>query len=127
MAIRAIDAHFTKERRYFENSVGKEFDFTSLTGPYEYLLGALSGCFISTLLAILGEGFSYSSLDVRVEGEKRKEVPTTLKSTRIKIHAKGISERDAFEAAIKEASDKCSIYQTIKKVSDISVEVSYGA
>ena len=124
MAKRTIDAHFTKERRYFENQIGREFDFTATTGPYEYLLGALSGCFVSTLLDFY-EGKSYRELAIHVEGEKREEVPTTLKHTLISIKAKGIEDKEKFNSAVTKACQTCSIYQTISKVSEMEVQIAF--
>lgn len=125
MRARTIDAHFTHSRRYFENSLGREFDFTAATGPYEYLLGALSGCFTSTLLDMYAKDIEYTSIDVHVEGIKREEVPTTLEHTSIKLTAKGVKERERFEEAVQKASQACSIFQTISKVSEMEVQIVF--
>ncbi len=124
MAKRIIDAHFTPKRRYFENQIGREFDFSAVTGPYEYLLGALSGCFVSTILDFW-EDEAYTSIDVHVEGEKREETPSTLKHTLICIDAKGIKEKEKFREAVTNASRTCSIYQTIAKVSEMEISLSF--
>ena len=92
---RTITAHFNQERRYFENSIGREFDFTQSTGPYEYLLGALSGCFYLTLLATKHQS-RWQDVEITVTGIKRDTVPTTLEKTIISITVHGATDDDEF-------------------------------
>lgn len=125
MAKRIIDGHFTPERRYFENTLGREFDYTAATGPYEYLLGALSGCFTSTILDMFFKDEEYTALDVHIEGEKRESVPSTLKHTLISIRAKGINDKEKFNEAVTRAAESCSIYQTISKVSEMEIRIAF--
>ncbi|HIV98840.1 MAG TPA: OsmC family protein [Candidatus Ornithospirochaeta avicola] len=124
--MREIEAHFSKERRYFENSIGREFDFTQSSGPYEYLLGALSGCLYSTFMSIKDEDLTFDSVDITVRGEKRQEEPTFLENTYLHVQAKGASSKEKFEKSFILASEKCSIFQTIKKVSKMHLEVSFS-
>ena len=121
---RNITAHFTDGRRYFENSIGREFDFTATTGPYEYLLGALSGCFYLTLLSIKHES-RWGDVEINVTGEKREEEPTTLKKTVLDIKVKDAEDKDEFMHLVAEASKRCSIYSTISHVSEMSVNVTF--
>ena len=125
MAKRIVDAHFTGERSYFENQLGREFDFTAATGPYEYLLGALSGCFAITLISYLGKDNGFSSIDIHSEGAKRTGEPATLKTTDIRIVAKGVKDRKDFEDAVTKAENNCSIYQTVKMVSSMNVDLIF--
>ena len=85
---RRITAHFSDGRRYFENDLGREFDYTQSTGPYEYLLGALAGCFYLTLASFPHDG-KWEGMDIAVTGLKRDEVPTTLRHTEIANTVKG--------------------------------------
>ena len=121
---RTITAHFTSERRFFENAIGKEFDFTQSTGPYEYLLGALSGCFYSTLDSFDHKG-SWGEVEIEVVGIKRDTVPTTLEKTTLIIKASAVEDRDEFENLVKKASEDCSIYNTIKAVSEMEWRIEY--
>lgn len=121
---RTITAHFTSERRFFENAIGKEFDFTQSTGPYEYLLGALSGCFYSTLASFDHKG-SWGEVEIEVVGIKRNTVPTTLEKTTLIIKASAVEDRDEFENLVKKASEDCSIYNTIKAVSEMEWRIEY--
>ncbi len=121
---RKITAHFTTSRRYFENELGTEFDFTSSTGPYEYLLGALSGCFYLTLLSFPHEA-RWKSMDIAVSGIKRDEVPTTLKHTELRITVTDADNREEVLSLIERAKAECSVYATISKVSEIETSVEF--
>lgn len=121
---RTITAHFCKDKRYFENSIGAEFRYTAFTGPYEYLLGALAGCFFATLDSFERKR-GWEKVSITVRGIKREEVPTTLRNTYMDIEAYGIEDREEFEELVKKAQDACSIYRTISEVSDISVDITY--
>lgn len=121
---RTITAHFNQERRYFENSIGREFDFTQSTGPYEYLLGALSGCFYLTLLGTKHTS-RWQDVEITVTGIKRDTVPTTLEKTIISITVHGATDEDEFRALAAEAEKNCSIYNTIKTVSEMVVEIKF--
>lgn len=119
-----ITARFSAERRYFENSIGREFDFTSTTGPYEYLLGALSGCFYSTL-ASFPRKTEWKEMEIRITGYKRDEVPTTLRRTVLDITVYGAEDEEEVKALIGRASEECSIFATISKVSMMEVNTSF--
>ncbi len=121
---RSIKAYYSNDRKYFENSLGSEFNYTSATGPYEYLLGALAGCYSSTLCSLERKS-NWKALELEVSGIKREKIPTTLESTAIKIIAKGVEDKSEFEYLTKKASEDCSIFQTIAKVSKMRIEIEY--
>ena len=121
---RIITAHFSSGRRYFENTIGSEFDFTSSTGPYEYLLGALSGCFYSTL-ASYPRSHEWKSMDIKVTGIKREESPTTLKTTTLDITVNGAEDEEEVRSLIQKAAEDCSIYNTISQVSDMVINIEF--
>ncbi len=122
--MRTITAHFDNSRRYFENAIGKEFDFTQSTGPYEYLLGALSGCFYLTMLSIK-HSVRWSSVDIAVEGIKRDSIPTMLEKTVLKITATAVTDKAEFESLATKAAEECSIFNTIKAVSEMEWTIEY--
>ncbi len=124
--MRRITAYFSDERKYFENSLGREFDYTDATGPYEYLLGALAGCFISTFNSLKPEELKIGKLEVVVEGEKRTDIPTTLKDTWVKVKATDVSSEKDLQKYLEKAAECCSIWQTISHVSKMHLEVSFG-
>ena len=123
---RTITAHFNQERRYFENSIGREFDFTQSTGPYEYLLGALSGCFYLTL-ASFQHSSSWKDFDIKVTGVKRKEIPSTLEHVQMDITVHGAEDEEETRALIDRAARECSIFATISKVCQIEIRVKFEA
>ena len=120
---RIITAHFTESRRYFENSLGKEYDYTAATGPYEYLLGALAGCFYLTLASY--EHKPWFSVDINVRGMKRDEVPTTLRKTVMTITVSGAEDKDEFISLVRKTESECSVFATISKVSEMEVNVDF--
>ena len=122
--IRTIKAHFSDNEKYFENTLGGEYYYTEATGPYEYLLGALAGCYCFTLYSQKRKS-NWKSLDITVTGKKRIEIPTTLEETTLKIIAKGVEDKEEFLSLTRRASEECSIYQTISKVSRMKLEVLF--
>lgn len=122
--VRTITAHFNGSRRFFENSIGKEFDFTQTTGPYEYLLGALSGCFYLTMLSIK-HAVRWEEVEITVTGTKRDTAPTTLEKTVIAITATGVTDKAEFETLADSAAKECSIFNTISQVSKMEITISY--
>ena len=122
---RTVTAHFKNDEKYFANKLGAEFYFTQATGPYEYLLGALSGCFYYTLDSFERKS-EWESLDFEIIGVKEEnKIPTTLKTTTIYIKAHGVEDRKEFEALVERAKKECSIYNTIDKVSQMFVNIVY--
>ena len=120
---REIFAHFDNSTRTFKSKEGITNYFDSTTGPYEYLLGALSGCYYSTLKDVLKDRVTYDYCNIHVEGEKRTETPTTLEWTRMTVCVKNPSSFDEFKKACIETSNYCSIYQTIAKVSTMELVI----
>lgn len=57
--------------------------------------------------------------------KKRTEVPTTLETGLIKLIVKNPSNEEQFEKSAKLASKYCSIYETVSKVADLSLEVEF--
>lgn len=123
---REINATFNANRRFFKTRLGSEFAFTPVTGPYEYLLGALSGCFYATLADIAERnGVSWNEIQIKVQGEKRSTSPTTLEHTALCITAKGVNDKEGFKKDVEEAAATCSIYATISKVSCMEYSIAF--
>lgn len=97
------------------------------SNPYQYLLGALSGCFYSTFRGIAETmEVPFEKLDFSVKCTKRKEVPTTMDSCTMKIIAYGVEHRDLFARAIDETCETCSIYNTLNLVAKMTVDVEFA-
>lgn len=122
--IKRICAHFDSGERYFEAS-GKRHCFGEGSGPYEYLLGALSGCFTYTLFDECEGKVSFDSLDISVVGTKRDEIPSLLQETEMVLVVKGCSDERKLVECIERTKAHCSIFQTISKVCNIQVDVEF--
>lgn len=122
--IREITAHFENGNKYFENTIGNEFYYTQSTGPYEYLLGALAGCYASTLYSYERKT-NINKIDINIQGIKRENAPTTLEKTTITVKAYGVSDEEEFSSLAKRAAEDCSIYQTISKVSEMILNIEF--
>ena len=121
---RRIEAHFDEHDQHFNAPGGEEHGYSAATGPYEYLLGALAGCFYYTL-ASYERKCSWDHVGISVIGKKRESIPATLEETELKITAYGTDDRDEFESLVRRAEKECSIYNTISKVSNITLSISY--
>lgn len=94
--------------------------------PYDMLLGALASCYYSTLLDIVAKKrITFEHAAIKVNGEKREEVPKTLKMVNIELQITGADSESGILKAADLASKYCSVYQTISKVSDIKWNVVF--
>ena len=117
-------AHFDDTGKWF-TAGGEHFSYREGLGAYEYLMGALAGCFTSTFLDELAQcGMTVGPIDVHCCGRKREEVPTTLEQTRIelRVHALRKEDESTIMDCIEKTKEHCSMYQTIKCVSTMIVE-----
>lgn len=96
------------------------------TSPHRLLQGALVSCFHSTFMDVMEkkrktfEGVSYVT-----EGEKRDEVPATLKTLHMNIVVKGASDEKAVMKSFEMAAKYCSVFQTISHVAEITYNVTF--
>jgi len=94
--------------------------------PYDMLLGALSSCLYATFLGIAEKKrISFDSVDIEVTGEKRTEVPTTLKWCKVVFKIKDAQKEKGLIQAVDLAGEYCSIYQTLAAVADMTLEVEF--
>ena len=121
---RTIEAYFSEYSEYFETPGGDKHCYSSSSGPYEYLLGALAGCFFYTLSSFERK-CSWSRIDIKASGIKRLEIPTTLEETVLTITVHGTDDKSDFEKLVRRAEAECSIYNTIKCVSTIRTDIIY--
>lgn len=89
--------------------------------PYHMLLGALSACLYATFLNILKKKrLDFSKVEIKVDGEKREEIPATLKEVTLKVSVFSASNNiEAFQKSFDLATQYCSIYQTISHVAEM--------
>ena len=121
---RTATGHFTEKERFFTTPDGTKHEYKDGSGPYEYLMGALAGCFYSTLASMERKG-EWKEVSITANGIKRTVVPTTLEHTSLEIVGKGISDKDEFEMLVKKTAEECSVFQTISKVSAMDVVVRF--
>lgn len=94
--------------------------------PYDMLLGALASCLYSTFLDVsLKKRIKFEEATVEVTGEKRTEVPTTLKWVKVKLTIKNAQKEKGLVEAANLAAQYCSIYQTLSHVAEMSIETEF--
>ncbi len=93
--------------------------------PYDLLQGALVSCLHSTLLEILvKKRIEIESVSYRVSGEKRDEIPTTLKSVTIEAEFVTLASEEQIRKSMELASKYCSVYNTLAQVAEMKINLS---
>ena len=113
---RTATGTFTGEKEFFTTPIGETHEFKEGSGPYEYLMGALTGCFYYTLADFERKG-TWGEITITARGVKR--------TTSLEIVAKNISDKEEFEHLVKKTSQSCSIFQTISKVSEMDIVIRF--
>lgn len=94
--------------------------------PYDLLQGALVSCLHSTLLEILvKKRIEIESVSYRVSGEKRDEIPTTLKSVTIEAEFVTLASEEQIRKSMELASKYCSVYNTLAQVAEMKINLSF--
>ncbi|QUI24388.1 OsmC family protein [Vallitalea pronyensis] len=94
--------------------------------PYDMLFGGLASCMYATFLEIAEKKrIHFDSADIEVTGEKRTEIPTTLKWVNVKVTIKNAEKEKGLIKAMEIAANYCSIYQTISKVAEMSWDIEF--
>lgn len=95
--------------------------------PYDMLYGALASCLYVTFLGILEKKrIAIEGAEIVVEGEKRTEVPTTLKTVHLTVTIRGTEKEEAVRKSFELATKYCSVYQTISHVAEMSYELHFA-
>jgi len=106
------------------NAVVKIGSEAGTVAPYDMLLGALGSCLYSTFLDIMKKKrIEFERLEMVITGEKRTEVPTTLKWVNVEAMVYGPEKENGVSESFRLATEYCSIYRTIAHVADMSFEV----
>ena len=129
MAVRDVEVKFSREFVGELNTgetiaaVGKE---PGELAPYDMLFAALASCLYATFLDIVDKKkIDFVSAKLTVTGEKREEVPTTLKWVKVKYEIEGSDNEKALMRSAELAAKYCSVYQTLSHVADMSWELEY--
>ncbi|MDK2859835.1 OsmC family protein [Sphaerochaeta halotolerans] len=121
-----VRADFVPGHSQFVTDKGSSFEIGPSSTPYDYLLGALSGCLFKTFEELAEKmRISWEHISFEINGEKREESPTTLKSLHITVQASGVDNQKKFLKAFETATRYCSIYQTISHVSEMDYSVDF--
>ena len=122
-----VTAEFVPGTWEFTTDGGSTFQIGKTSTPYDYLMGALSGCLFATFndLAIkMKVEWEHVSFDVN--GEKKATPPTTFEWVSIDVVAKGVSDQERFTKAFETATRYCSIYTTISKVAEMKWNIEFA-
>lgn len=127
MAIQKIEVKFNKGFKgelSAKNGKAKIGIEKGELAPYDMLLGSLAACLYSTFLDVIEKKrISFDESNVIVTGEKRKEIPATLEWVKVIIEITNASSEKGVQRAAELAKKYCSVYETISKVADMSLEV----
>jgi putative redox protein len=94
--------------------------------PYDMLLAALATCLYSTFIDVTQKKrITFKSSNVIVTGEKRKDIPPTLKWVNVVIEITDASNENGVLKAAELAKKYCSVYETISKVAEMNLEVKF--
>ncbi len=122
---RSVRADFVPGHYQFTTPDGSAYEIGS-TGPYEYLLGALSGCLFKTFVSLATKmQVSWEHVSFAVEGIKRDEKVATLKDVTIAVTATGTEDAAKFTKAFETATRYCSIYQTLSHVAEMHWTIDF--
>ena len=92
--------------------------------PYDMLLGALGSCLYSTFMDVMKKKrIEFERFEMVITGEKRTEIPTTLKWVNVVATVYGPAKENGVSEAFRLATEYCSIYQTLSHVAEMSYEI----
>ncbi len=131
MAVRHMDVKFENGFNGVAKAPKAELKIGVNTGevlPYDMLFAALASCLYATFMDIVEKKkITYDSCTIEVTGEKRDEVPATLKWVNVGFNIEGLQEgkEKGITKSAELATKYCSIYQTIAQVAKMSFEVKF--
>ena len=98
--------------------------------PYDMLLGALGSCLYATFLDIaVKKRIEYDRVEIKIKGEKRTEVPMTLKEVDIEavVYGSKAEKEKGLTQAFQLATRYCSVFQTVAKVAEMHPRIRFEA
>ncbi len=96
--------------------------------PYDLLLGGLGGCLNATFQSVLDKRrVSIHGVNYIIDGEKREDIPQTLKKVHVEATIMGVDDEDKkkVEKSFEAATRYCSVYQTLKHVASMSYTLNF--
>ncbi|PKK93543.1 MAG: osmotically inducible protein OsmC [Tenericutes bacterium HGW-Tenericutes-6] len=94
--------------------------------PYHLLFGAVASCFYATFISVANKmRLSFSDVEIEVSGNKRDAVPATLDYVKIDMVVYNGSDETKLHKAAELGAQYCSIHETISKVAEIELVVTF--
>lgn len=94
--------------------------------PYHLLFGAVASCFYATFLSVANKmRLSFSNVEIEVNGNKRDETPATLDYVKIEMVVYNGIDEERLRKAAELGAKYCSIHETISKVAQIDLVVTF--
>lgn len=94
--------------------------------PYDMVFGALGSCLYSTFLDIaVKKKIVYEGLNMKISGEKRTEVPTTLETVHVEVTVINAEKEKGLDQAMRLATEYCSVYQTLAHVAEMTYSLTF--
>lgn len=94
--------------------------------PYHLLFGAVASCFYATFLSVANKmRLSFSNVEIEVNGNKRDETPATLDYVKIEMVVYNGIDEEKLRKAAELGAKYCSIHETISKVAQIDLVVTF--
>jgi putative redox protein len=94
--------------------------------PYDMLQGALAACLHSTFLDILEKKrLTLDFADYEISGEKRDDVPTTLKTVTVNVTLPAGENELAYRKSMELATKYCSVYNTLSHVAEMTLVLNF--
>ncbi len=94
--------------------------------PYDLLFGALASCLYATFLDVMAKKrIDFESASISIEGEKKADIPTTLKWVKTTMTVVGCNDHVNVCKSFELATKYCSIYETISQVAQMTWEVTF--
>lgn len=96
--------------------------------PYEIILGGLGACLNYTFQDVLDKmRLTVESVDYKISGEKRDEVPTILKEVTVDVIVTGVLEgkESKVEKAWQKATEYCSMYETLSRIATMKPSITF--
>lgn len=99
---------------------------TNGIAPYHLLYGALGSCFYATFLSVSNKmRLTFDDAELEISGTKREESPSTLNHVKIELVVFNPSHEEKIKKAAELGAQHCSIHETISKVADIELNVTF--
>ncbi len=95
---------------------------------YDMILGGLGACLNHTFQTVMDKKrLQFQAIKYDIKGEKREEVPTTLKFVKVDVVVTGVDEskQEHVRRAMELATEYCSVFVTLSKVAEMEWHISF--